>query len=282
METSTLRPGLLVLLKTSMRGNVRHDRRNKRNVTTATGADVKEWETTRTVFDPEEHDRASKVRQKARNLIATACVTTSFGLLCLKENVAELEAARLEARRLVREFNRTAKISRVRVYVMASEMADNDADAMQAVAAEVADIIEQMQKGVRELKPDAIRAAAAQALKVGQMLLPNQQERIKETVAIARATARGYVKAGEVAARVVDELAIQALQSKRTHFLDMSDMPDMEPVKPIGRAVSYVPDEEAPIKPRKAKARAAAIEVEPPAKPARKAKRAPRQVALAD
>lgn len=269
MDSSTLRPGLLVSLKTSMRGNVRYDKQDKRNVRTADGADVKEWETTRTVFDPVEHELATKVRQKARNLVASCCIpTSSFGLLCLKENVAALQEAKAEARRLVREFNRTAQLSKVRVYVVTAEMADNDEDAMRGVASEVADIIAEMQKGIKELKPEAIRTAAAQALKVGQMLLPAQQARIKETVDVARATARAYVKAGEMAAREVDKLAIEALGSKRTHFLDLSDMEEMAPVKPVGRAVGYAPDEEeaapAPIKPRKAKARTADIDFENP------------------
>lgn len=237
VSTSTIRPGLLVSLKTSLHGNVRYDKRNLGNTTTDDGASVVEWETTRTVYDPIEHKLASKVRQDARNRISAACIGTAFGLLCPNDRRDELDKAVREARAKVREFNATAKLTTVRVYVVAGYIADNDVEAMKAIASEVQDLFRTMEKGIENVDAAAIRDAASRALKVGQMLTPQANERVKDAVKMARDVARKIVKAGESAAQEVDKQAIKAIAAKRTAFLDLTEADDLVDIKGTGRAV---------------------------------------------
>ena len=65
MQAATLRPGLLVSLKTSVHGNVSYQRRDIINE-----ASHSKWETDRVIADPVEHEAATKARNTARGMIA--------------------------------------------------------------------------------------------------------------------------------------------------------------------------------------------------------------------
>jgi len=77
---STLRPGLLVNIKTSIKGNVSYDK-GEEKVTVRKGVEISEWETTKFVQDPAEQEAAVEIRSKARNLIVGVCAVSEFGLL---------------------------------------------------------------------------------------------------------------------------------------------------------------------------------------------------------
>ncbi len=67
IQTSTLRPGLLVSLKSTVSGNVKYARETiEEEHVIETGAATSEWNTRRTVSDPAEHDAAIKARGKCR------------------------------------------------------------------------------------------------------------------------------------------------------------------------------------------------------------------------
>src|SRR5260221_4374072 len=94
LQAQTLRPGLLVSLKTSLDGNVKY-----RSVdivadhVTAEGERRAKWETERTIQDPAEYERAVKARSKARAIITGVCAPSSFGLLCPEFQRDKLTAA---------------------------------------------------------------------------------------------------------------------------------------------------------------------------------------------
>ena len=237
LNTSTLRPGLLVSLKTTIDGNAKYSKRSLRDEITESGTSVLEWQTTRTIFDPEEHKRAVKARQTARNRVADVCINTGFGLLCPADQRDRLNEAVEEARVVVREFNRSAKVSRIRVYVMAGYIADSDEEALRSIASEVRDLMATMEQGIENVNATTIRDAAARALKVGQMLSPEASEQVQEAVKLARGVARKIVKAGETAAQEVDHLTIKAIAAKRTAFLDMTEVDDVIDIKGTGSAL---------------------------------------------
>ena len=89
MQTSILRPGLLVSLRTSIKGNVRYftTELEKEHITEE-GEERARWETERTVRDPEEQKRALKARSLARSAVQTVCSHSDFGLLCLVRKTA--------------------------------------------------------------------------------------------------------------------------------------------------------------------------------------------------
>jgi hypothetical protein len=219
---STLRPGLLVSLKTSVSGNAIYRRRDLENTTTDEGAARARWETERTIVDPVEHDTATKVRTKARVLITAVCANSNFGLLCPESASEELNAAIAGARTLIAEFNLTAKCTRIRLYVVAGRVAPNDVEAVRAINSELSEMLQDMENGVSNLDVKAIRESANRAKGIAEML--STEARVQAEIAIdaARRAARAIVKADGTAVQV-DKRAVRAIAEARTIFLDMDD-----------------------------------------------------------
>lgn len=244
LQTSTLRPGLLVSLRTTISGNVKY-RSNTLEAGREVdgGAVVEAWETIKTTMDPEEQERATEARSKARHAVVRNCAQTSFGLLCPEVNKSALEDGIAEANRIVSEFNATAKFSRIGVYTIAAVIKGDEVETVRAINSEVRSLLEEMQRGVETLDPDAIRKAATAARNVGSMLRPEVAARVQEAIDAARAAARKIVKAGEAAAVTVDALALAKIKGARTEFLDI-DTPAAEVAAPTmqGRAVDLEPD----------------------------------------
>ena len=226
MKASTLKPGLLVSLKTSVTGGVDYQRNElEADHATDTGERVAKWETTRTIADPNEYERAIQARGKARNTITSVCCSSSFGLLCPSARELELQQAIEAARQITEEYNRTAAASRVDVYVLLGRVAQDDVEAARAIGAEVRDLLDSMQAGIKMADPDIIRDAASKARAIGGMLTEQAAERVSAAVSEARKAARDIVrrveKAGEIATKVVSELSVKSINEARFAFLDL-------------------------------------------------------------
>jgi len=229
LSTSTLRPGLLVAVTTSTGGNVQWFKQviESDHTEEETGARRAKWETTRTITDPEEFEAATKVRSKARSLISSVCARSAFGYLCPEDKKDKLDAVVREAQALVKAFNDSSKLTRVRFSVIAGRIAPDDVEAVKAINGEVRDLIEAMSKGIRNLDVKVIRDSATRAKQIGQMLSPDAQARITIAIDTARAVAKDIVKAGETAAVAVDEAAIRKVLESRTAFLDLDEQAEI-------------------------------------------------------
>lgn len=244
-ETSTLRPGLLVSLKTSVNGNVQYAKRTiEEDHVTATGSKLAVWETERKITDPLEHEKAQRARSEARHAIVAVCSTTAFGLLCPEDKADKLDEAIAKAREIVDAFNRTATVSRLGVYVICGRVAQDDVEAMRAINSEVRDLMDSMSEGIKNLDVKAVRAAANKARTIGQMLSTEASDKIKVAIEQARQTASKYAKAGEGASQEVDLLAIKRIEQQRFAFLDLGDHDEVAVPVGTGRAVDFAPDEE--------------------------------------
>lgn len=242
LSRSTLRPGLLVGMKTSITGNMRYRSATLEDKLTEKGVHLTKWETTRTVYDPAEYERAVKVRSKVRGCITSVCADTAFGLLCPEDRMDELNAAAVEARGLADDFNSTARYTRINFNLITGLVASDDVSAMQAINGEVRDLLSSMQRGIENLDAKAIRDAAYKTRMIGQMLSPKAQERVREAIDMARASARKITKAGEAAAQEIDHAAIAAIAQRRTAFLDLDDADEVVvPTRGNGRAVDLLP-----------------------------------------
>jgi hypothetical protein len=242
MQASTLRPGLLVSLKTSIRGNVSYDHRDiERDHLTEDGSQLARWETERVISDPAEYEAATKVRSKVRSIISSVCATSAFGLLCPENAFDQLDAAIIEARKLADDFNADAKLTRVRFNVMAGRIASDDVEAVRAINGEVRDLLADMAEGIRNLDVKAVRDAADQARNIGRMLNPDAQARIQEAIDAARSTARQIVKAGDQVAQEIDQLTIRRITEARTAFLDLEPVAEVAVPAAEGRAVDFEP-----------------------------------------
>jgi hypothetical protein len=242
IQASTLRPGLLVSLKTSVVGNVRY----AKVVLDADkevdgGALVARWETERTISDPKEHEEAIKVRGKARNAVIAVCAQSAFGLLCPEDKASLLDKAVAEARALADEFNSRARLTRIHIYVIAGRIAPDDAEAVRALNNEITGLMDSMERGLRNLDVRTVREAAARARNVGQMLSPAAQERVAIAVEAARSAARKIIQAGETGAREIDQVALNAIATSRTAFLDLDDSLTIAVPAAEGRAVDFEP-----------------------------------------
>lgn len=237
-KTSTLRPGFLVSLKTSVVGNASYDRRNIENDhLTEAGTRRMKWETERTIQDPVEHERALEVRQKANYLVRIICARSAFGLLCPENKAPELEKAIAEARLLADEFNSTATLTQVRIYVMTGRIAPDDVEAVKAINSEVRDLLEEMQEGVGGMDVKRIRDAANRAKQLGSMLTIDAASRIQVAIDAARTAAKRIVAAGESAAQEVDRRTMQMIAESRTAFLDIDEGLDVRAPQAQARSI---------------------------------------------
>ena len=234
---NTLRPGLLVALNTSVKGNVFYVKRTLEAEHETVGGLKAKWETERTISDAAEFERASQVRSKARSLITAACTKTAFGLLCPETGAADLDRAIDEARKLCDDFNRNASITRVHCFALTGRVASDDVKAVQAISGEVRGLIADMKDGLESLDVEKIRKAANEAKQIGNMLSPEAQVRIELAVKAVREQARKIVAAGETAAIVIDQRTIATLNEARTAFLDLDPAREVAEPTLVGRDI---------------------------------------------
>lgn len=226
-DISTLKPGLLVSVKTGIDGNVQYLRNEiESDHVTARGTREAEWQTRRVISDPAEYETGQKVRSKALSLIRSVCIKSSFGLLCPEAKQADLNQRVIEARAMVSAFNRQATLTGVKLYVLIGRVASDDVEAVRAIKSEIRDLIKSMQDGIKNNDATAIREAATRAKGVGRMLSEEAQKRVQDAVDMARAAAKVIVKTGEEAAVEIDAATIRKLAKARTSFLDIDEDAD--------------------------------------------------------
>jgi hypothetical protein len=245
LKTSTMKPGLLVALRTTVTGNARYLKRVLNEGTTdSMGRLHEEWQTEKIVSDPEEYKAANDIRGRVCGWVVTACIQTSFGLLCPENNVDNMERAYADALREVNLFNEKAQVTRINLNMITGRIANNDAEAIRAINVEVRGLIEEMTGAVEKLDVNAIRNAATRAKNVSKMLTPAAEERLGEAIKTARGVATRLNKAGEQAAVAVDQEAVAALMRARAEFLDLDDDVAIEAsgVAPDARAYDLEPE----------------------------------------
>ena len=244
INTSTLRPGLLVGLSTSISGNVKYRTQViEEEHVTEDGAEAARWETERTITDPAEHEAAKKARSKARQAIVRACAPTTFGLVCPEDRIPDLEAGLAEARRVADIFNSTASVTRLSVNVLTGRIASDEVEAVKAINSEVRDLLSAMENGIQKLDVQAIRDAADKAKSLGAMLSPEASERVQEVIDAARKQAVRFVKAGEQAAAELDQATIAKITEARAAFLDFDDAREVKTTVEQGLGLDLMPQE---------------------------------------
>jgi hypothetical protein len=249
LPSKTLRPGLLVSLKTSITGdNVEYTKTIiEEEHIDETGALVGSWQTDKTVADAAEQELAVKVRSKARAFITGVCAKSDFGYLCPESNEAALEVAIRKAVDVCTEFNLSARITEVNCFAITGRIAADDVQAVRAIKGELNGLLETVEESIKALDVDAARAALNKATKLGMMLAPEAQKGLQETVELSRAVAvkvAKAIKAGTQAAEVIDAATLAALASSRTAFLDLDGATEVQaPADTTGRALDLEPQD---------------------------------------
>lgn len=259
LNTSTLRPGFLVSLRTSVTGIVSYDKKPLETEGDAEeGVSKTRWETERTIADVAEHELATKTRNSAARAIRSVCTQSAFGLLCPEADADKLAKAISKAREAADAFNMTARLGRIAIYVITGRIAADDVEALRAINSEVRGLMEEMQDGIKRLDVKAVREAASKAKEVGAMLSPDAQARVQIAVETARQAAKTIAQSGEAAAQEIDTSAIAKITDMRTAFLDLDSngqpiaapaaqarAVDFEPAKPA-KAVSFIERSQPP------------------------------------
>jgi soluble cytochrome b562 len=241
IQTSTLRPGLLVSLKTSIAGNVRYAKKTlEAEHIVDGGVQQARWETERTVSDPVEHEAAKKVRSRASALINGVCSTSSFGLLCPEANEDKLAEAIVEARKLAEEFNQESRLTRISVNVLTGRIAPDDVEAVAAINSEISALMADMQSGIERVDVKSIREAANRVKQLGDMLTADAQAKVQIAVETARKAARAIAKADEMSeAQKVDRSAIRKIADMQRGFLDLEEGAEIAAPAQQGRTVEF-------------------------------------------
>src|SRR6185436_10311807 len=111
-QTTTLRPGLLVVLKTSIRGNVKYDRVELDEAVVG-DTEMTEWQTKRTISDVKEFQLARKTVSIATAPIKKVCRQTAFGLMCPAADRDDLQDAVEQSQKVVEAFNCKAELTQI-------------------------------------------------------------------------------------------------------------------------------------------------------------------------
>ena len=227
-RTRVVRDGIFVTISTSIRGNVDYQR-----VDVVSGEKLDDgtvhskWITEKYVKDQEEMDRAVKVRGAARGLVEKLCRKTALGLWCSHEQKGALNAARDAAEAMIAEFNRTADVTRISMFVIPTRMESDDTRALRDITREVSSLVQQMQSGVEALDADQIRKAANEARELSSMLSEENKTKVNAAVAQARKAARTITKRlaeeGVNKATILLDIQRGQIEAARVAFIDMEE-----------------------------------------------------------
>jgi hypothetical protein len=244
---TTLRPGLLVSLKTHIRGGIDYQRKDiELDHLTDGGTREARWETLREIRNPEEYGKAKEARRLASYAVRRTCIRSAFGLLCPLDRELELYDAIDEARKIASAHNDAADDTLVEVYILVGQIAENEAEAVNAINSELRELLDEMATGIAGADIDRIRDAAGKAKKLGAMLTEDAAGKVTEAVAEARRTARIISKKLDGDASIVlDDLQTTAIQSARFAFLDLDDA-EVEPAPVSAPSLDLDPEPDEP------------------------------------
>jgi hypothetical protein len=241
-EIMRMKPGVQVILSTKIRGGTEYTKETLEYPTRQIdGAMESEWITRKRIEDPDEWERASKTRDKARSLIGSVCAKTEGGLLCPLENKAELIERIDEAKQLVGAFNQTAVYSHVKLHVYPLEVRADDVEATRAIFSEIEEFMADMAEGMAELDTKKVRAICDKAVNLNRMLDGEASEKLELVVKVARAACTRIVKAGGEIGGEMERNTIRLIKSARTQFLDV-ESPSTTVARPVSTGAARALD----------------------------------------
>lgn len=245
MKTALIKNGIFVLLKTSIRGGIDYQRVDLESDHIAeNGERVARWETRRAILAPQEYEAAVKARAEIRNAITRVCAATSFGLWAETAKESELDAAIDAAIAIQSAHNGASSMTRLDVFCIKARVASDDVEAARAIASDMRDLLDDMREGIANADPAKIREAANKARELGAMLSDDVAGKVSIAIEQARKAARDIVrrveKAGEDAAVVITQIAVDKVEAARFAFLDL-DAGNVEAFPQVAPSVEMAP-----------------------------------------
>ena len=228
-----LKPGYLISLKTNRHGGVKIRRKsldvNPSDVTVIDESvtSVTKSEVTTIIADKNELKAAEKLRGALRYSVASHCAWSEFGLLAPRAKIETVRAAFKEAKEQARGWNANHTITRVDIFMLEGEIAENEAAASAAAASEVKDLIDEMKETILSGNVEYLRNNVLKKASQFQKMLDGEAatkfgSAIEEVRKAAREIVKGITK-GEDVAMVVSKLKLESLNESNFAFLDMED-----------------------------------------------------------
>lgn len=220
----SIRPGILVGLRTSVKGGVEYTRLDKGIVEEDDGAVVEKWDTEKKTLDPEEHRLASAARNRARYLIKSTCAQTPFGLIAQDEE--RLEESVRAAKQHIREFNQQAQHSIVQIHVIRARFAADDAEAAESIRAALQDLLERLEGLTARGDVDGVRNLCNQEANDLRRLIEESTgvtEEFDAAIACARRNATEVNrrrKAGEEMDAIRADINVQPIRAAHVTLLE--------------------------------------------------------------
>ena len=225
-EPISLVPGLLFVLATKVTGGVHYQKRDLDPGEEAdpvidgdTGAPLSasggektvttKWETTKTIDDAEEFDRATKIRSECRTLIMSALVQTPFGFsICPMDQEPALDERIAQAKAKAAIFNSGAVHTRIDIFPNRGVMAQTKAEAVEAVQVQCATLLKDLNAAISAGEVSTIRELSGKLTQMGKLQEKQSSARgaLDRAVAAARKIARDVKRAAVAGERVADVL----------------------------------------------------------------------------
>lgn len=192
-----VRPGLLVSMRTSIKGGVSYRREDLVDEIEGEGTRT-EWKTEKKVENADEYTRARRLRARVVTLIGGACVKTAFTYICPLENEALLDERIAEAQAACDAFNEEAVHSQVTFDLMRGRYMEDTKETVQAVRREIHELLEELNSALKAGEVQSIRDVAARATQMGRLL----EEGTEARSALERAVKESRRVAGQLVKRI--------------------------------------------------------------------------------
>jgi len=237
-----VKPGILVSLGTSNRGNTSYTREVIEYPTEQDDGSVEsEMNVRKRVADPDEQRSAEKIRNRARTLILRPCSKSKGWYICPLDRRDELEKGIADARQLVNDFNSMAIYNHIQLNLICGEVQQDDVEAAKTIFNKVGEFMRQMEIGLEKLDVKRVRQIANEAQNVGQMLDGEAKAELEEVIKAARGAATRIKKRGDAIVGEMERSTIRLIAESRTAFLDLDSADEIaEPVSGAGRSLELV------------------------------------------
>lgn len=219
-----IKPGILVALRTSVRGGYEYRRTELGTEVLPDGSERTTWETERFVLDPEELERANETRSIARKVVKQVCTQTPWGLVCGDDREDELDEVLAHARSLAAAHNAEAEHTTVHLSAMLGRVARDEEEAVEAIRQEISHLLDDATQALANGDVEGVRQLANKGKAMGRLLEDESEAAgaVEDAVKGMRATARSIVKrvekAGEDLEAVLDAKAFEPISHARFVF----------------------------------------------------------------
>lgn len=157
-EIQKIKPGILVTEEIHRMGGVYYNRVVLENYLEDKKR-VREWQTKSVILNEEEFKQRASIISGSYAKVHRHCISTSVGLICPKSKETLLRESIAEARKEIDAFNSTATTCHIKARWGFFEVAEENQAAIAAVADQIAELADKVDKALTETDLEALKNA---------------------------------------------------------------------------------------------------------------------------